>query len=307
MDEELLGTTVGERRLARRAWSHLEVVHALGIFGPDVLEAHQRLGIDDPLAGYVAARVGPMGPVGPEVATAAFHGFSPAMMHRALPALWEQVGPGEVVDVTRRAAGALLERLTEGLGDEVGRAAELARQAALFHPVEGRPLAAARSSLDWPDEPAHVLWEAATRIRESRGDGHVACLVTAGLDGIEAHLTVAGDTDTARSFLQRLRGWTGPEWQAAIGRLQQRGLLDEEGRLTEDGRRLRRELEERTDALAVPPWHQLGADAARHLVDGLQPVVRRVLDAEILPLPVFQDRDIDPRGAQSPETHTADG
>ena len=276
----------------------------MGIFGPDVIEAHGELGIADLISGYVAARVGPVGPVGPEVATAVFHGFSPQVMHRALPAVWEQVSPPQIVEATRQAAGTLLERLTNGLEDDVARAAELARQAALFHPIEGRALAAARSGVDWPEGPAHVLWEAATRVRESRGDGHVACLVTAGLDGIEAHLTVAGDTETARGFLQQLQGWTEPEWEAAIGRLRQRGLLDDEGALTDEGRRLRRDLEERTDALAVPPWRQLGEEATQQLVEALQPVVRRILDAEILPLPVFQDRDIDPRGAASPDAHT---
>lgn len=304
MESHLLTTSEQERALARRAWSHLEVVHALGIFGPEVVEAQRELGVDDLLTGYVAARVGPLGPVGPEVATAIFHGFSPPVMQRTLPAVWEQVPPERIVEVTREAAGALLERLTEGLEDEVARAAELARQAALFHPIEGRPLAAGRSSLDWPHELTRVLWEGATRVRESRGGGHVACLVAAGLDGIEAHLTVAGDTETARGFLQRLRGWSAPEWEAAIDRLRQRGLLDAGGALTDEGRRLRRRLEEHTDALAVPPWRQLGEEATQHLVEALRPVVRRVLDAEILPLPVFQGRDIDPRGPESPEAHT---
>jgi hypothetical protein len=303
VDADALGTSEQERALARRAWSHLEVVHAVGIFGPDVVEAHGALGIDDLLSGYVAARVAPMGPIGPEVATAVFHGFSPQVMRRALPAVWEQVAPQDVITATREAAGALLRRLTEGLDDEVARAAELARQAALLHPIEGRPLSAARTALAWPQDPAEVLWEGATRVRESRGDGHVACLVTAGLDGIEAHLTVAGDTDTARGFLQQLRGWTDPEWEAGIGRMRDRGLLDADGGLTDHGRRLRRDLEDRTDALAVPPWRQLGEEAAQQLIDALRPIVRRILDAEILPLPIFQGRDVDPRGAESPDAH----
>ncbi len=303
MDTEALGTSEQERALARRAWSHLEVVHALGIFGPDVIEAQGELGLDDLLSGYVAARVAPLGPVGPEVATAVFHGFSPAVVRRVLPGVWERIAPAEIVHTTRRAAGAQLARLAEGMEEEIARAAELARQAALFHPIEGRPLAAGRSALDWPEDPAELLWEAATRVRESRGDAHVACLVTAGLDGIEAHLTVAGDTDTARGFLQRLRGWSDPEWEAAIARLQERGLLDDAGGLTEAGRRLRRQLEERTDALAVPPWRQLGEDATQQLIEALQPVVRRILDAEILPLPIFAGRDVDPRGAESPKAH----
>lgn len=298
-------TTSEERELARRTWSHLEVVHAVGIFGPEVSRAHAALGIEDPVSGYVAARLAPVGAVGPEVARALFHGFSPTILRRALPAVWELTTPEAIVDVTRRATGETLGRLTEGLDDEVARASELAREASLFHPIEGRALAAGRSALAWPEEPHLLLWEAATRVRESRGGGHVACLVAAGLDGVEAHLTVAGDTEEARAFLGRLRGWTDPEWESAVRQLRDRGLLDDEGRLTAAGRELRDRLERHTDALAVPPWRQLGEEAGGHLLEALQPIVRRILDAEILPMPIFRDTDIDPRGPEAPEAHTS--
>jgi hypothetical protein len=300
---QLLDTTAGERELARRAWSHLEVIHAVGIFGPEVIEAHGSLGIDDLVSGYVAARVAPVGRVGPEVAGALFHGFAPAVMRRALPAVWELAAPETIIEVTRRAAGETLDRLVEGLEDELARASELAREASLFHPLEGRALAAGRSALGWPDEPHLVLWEAATRIRESRGDGHVACLVAAGLDGVEAHLTVAGDTKQAHAFLKGLRGWSDAEWEAAVRRLRDRGLLDAGGGLTPAGRELRDELEVHTDALAVPPWRQLGTDATERLLEALRPIVYRILDAEILPMPIFKGKTIDPRGPEAPEAH----
>ena len=303
MQAQLLDTTAEERELARRAWSHLEVVHAVGIFGPDVMEAHGEGGIEDPISGYVAARVAPVGAVGPEVAAALFHSFAPAAMRRALPATWELMSPAQLIEVTRRAAGDVLGRLGEGLEDEVARAAELAREASLFHPVEGRALAAGRSALSWPGEEHQLLWEAATRIRESRGDGHVACLVAAGLDGVEAHLTVAGDTDEARAFLKGLQGWSDPEWEAAVDRLRTRGLLDGDGALTEAGRQLRDGLEAHTDALAAPPWRRLGPESTEQLIEALQPIVYRILDAEILPMPIFAGKTIDPRGPGSPEAH----
>lgn len=305
MSAQLLDTTAGERELARRAWSHLEVVHAVGIFGPEVVEAHGALGIGDLVPGYVAARVAPVGPVGPEVATALFHSYSPAAIRRVLPSIWESVPPATIIEATRRGAAATLRPLTEGLDDDVARAGELAREVSLFHPIEGRALAAARSALAWPDDPHGLLWEAATRVRESRGDGHVACLVGAGLDGVEAQLTVAGDSEEARTFLRGLQGWSDPEWEAGVGRLRDRGLLDEHGDLTDAGRALRDELERHTDALAVAPWRQLGGEATEHLIGALAPIVRRILDAEILPIPVFRGRTIDPRGPGSPEAHTA--
>jgi hypothetical protein len=298
-------TTAGERELARRAWSHLEVVHAVGIFGPEVMEAHGALGIEDLLSGYVAARIAPVGPVGGEVAAALFHSFSPALTRRALPAAWETVSPEAIIDATRSAAGETLRPLTEGLENQVARAGELAREASLFHPIEGRALAAGRTALPWPDDAHELLWEAATRVRESRGDGHVACLVAAGLDGVEAHLTVAGDTEEARAFLKGLQGWSDPEWEAAVHRLRERGVLDEQGELTEAGRGLRDDLELHTDALAVPPWRRLGADATEQLIEALRPIVYRILDAELLPMPIFRGKTIDPRGPGSPEAHTA--
>jgi hypothetical protein len=98
-----------------------------------------------------------------------------------------------------------------------------------------------------------VLFEAAARIRESRGDGHVASLVAAGIDGCESHLTLAGDTEKVRRVLQPRRGWTDAEWEAAVRRLRDRGLLDDDGALTAAGADVRAGIERRTDALAVPP------------------------------------------------------
>ena len=47
-------------------------------------------------------------------------------------------------------------------------------------PDEGRALFAANATLDWPDHPLDVLWQAATLLREHRGDGHVALLLAEG-------------------------------------------------------------------------------------------------------------------------------
>jgi hypothetical protein len=245
--------TTGEDRLAaRRLWLHLECVHVPQYFSPQVAEAHLELGLELPWGGYTAGRIAPMGPVGPEVATATFYGFAPRLLAGALPAAWQAASPERVHEATVAAVGRTLAPVLEGLDAEVARAAELAREAAMLHPIVGRPLAAARSAAPWPDEPHLVLFEAATRLRESRGDGHVACLVAAGIDGCESHLTVAGDSDRLRAVLQPRRGWTDAEWDAAIARLRDRGILDDAGQLTAAGRRLRDEVEARTDALTVP-------------------------------------------------------
>jgi hypothetical protein len=280
---DTFATTAEERATARTLYEHLEVLHTLTYFAPAVHKAHAELGLALPWGGYTAGRIAPMGPVGPEVATAVFYGFSPTLLQDALPTAWETTTPARVLDVTAAAVDATLTELLEEFDGPVARAAELAREAALLHPIVGRPLAAARSSLPWPDAPRLLLWEAATRIRESRGDGHVATLVAAGIDGCEAHLTLGGDGDKIRRVLQPLRGWTDAEWDAAVARLQDRGILDAAGEPTDHGRAVRADIEERTDAAAVPPWRAFGAHRTEQLLEALRPIVRPVADAGILP------------------------
>jgi hypothetical protein len=287
------------RLTARRLWTGLEAVHVLVYFAPEVREAHAAAGLDTRLLSYVASRLGPLGEAGPELATAVLYGFAPRAVAGAVPEVWRRISPSEAVEVTTAAVGRVLEPLVDGLDREVLRAAENARQAASFHPIVGRPLAAARASLPWPDSPALVLWEAATRIRESRGDGHVACLVEADLDGPSSHLTLRGDTPEVRRRYGALRGWTDPEWDAAARSLEARGLLAQDGSLTAAGRELRTRLEQRTDELAARPWVALGAELAEQLRQDLSPLVRRIIAAEVLPGGIARHLagDTDPSGS----------
>jgi hypothetical protein len=268
---------------ARRLWTRLETVHVLVYFAPEVREAHAEIGLDTPMLSYVASRLAPLGPVGPELATAVLYGFSPRAVASAVPEVWRRVTPEQAVEVTRAAIGRALEPLVAGLEDDVLRAAELARQAASFHPIVGRPIAAACSAVPWPDTPPMVLWEAATRIRESRGDGHVACLVEADLDGAASHLSVRGDHPDLRRRLGALRGWSDAEWDAAARTLHERGLLDGSGALTDAGQQLRQRVETRTDELAAPPWSALGEEMTEQLRQATRPLVHRILEAGVLP------------------------
>ncbi|GGI09273.1 SCO6745 family protein [Egicoccus halophilus] len=268
---------------ARRLWARLEVVHTVVYFSPVVADAHARVGLEPGLMAYTAARVGPLGPVGPRTAAAVFYGFSPTALAEVLPSAWEWATPDEVVEATRAAVTRTLAPFAEGLEDEVVRAAELARQAAELQPLAGRPMAAARSELAWPDEPVSALWEAATRIREARGDGHVACLVAADVGGIESHLLPRGDGERLRAVLGPRRGWRDPEWDAALRRLQARGLLDADGAPTPRGAALHAEIEQRTDRLAAAPWTAVGTAITGQLEQALDPLVERLCASGLLP------------------------
>jgi hypothetical protein len=228
-----------------------------------------------------------MGAASPGLVTAVFYNFHPAMVARALPDAWALTTPDEVLAARLRVVDAALRRLlpehidTPGLGE----ATALAREAAEAPALSGRPLYGALRSLSWPEEPHLALWHATTLLREHRGDGHVAALTAAGLDGCEAHVALAATGRVTRATLQDNRKWNDEEWAAAEARLRDRGWLDAGGGLTEDGRARHQVVEDTTDALAGAPWDHLGPERTAHLLELLGPLARTVAERGGLPVP----------------------
>jgi hypothetical protein len=150
----------------------------------------------------------------------------------------------------------------------------------------GRPLGAANAALELPAEPHLALWQAATTLREHRGDGHVAALTHAEFDGVEALVTITAAGGEERENIQGRRGWTDEEWAEGERRLRDRGLLDSAGALTDDGCAARTAVEDLTDRLASAPWRSLGEAGTRRLYELLQPLSERIINRLALPLPV---------------------
>jgi hypothetical protein len=203
--------------------------------------------------------------------------------------------PQRYLEVRLSSVDAALHRLLgpDVLGSaQVAEAAEIARAAALAAPTAGRALAAANAALSWPDPPHLVLWHAQTVLREHRGDGHVAALLSAGVDPVEALVLFAADQAMDADWLRTRRGWSEPEWVGAVERLAGRGLVDPvEGvetaaggtpaglpaaTLTPAGRAVRDEVERRTDELADVPWAAVG-DRADRLVELVAPLVTAIM------------------------------
>ena len=196
-----------------------------------------------------------------------------------MPGTWRVAPPERFLDVRLAAVDAALRRLlgSELLGSAaVAEAASMAREAALAAPLAGRALAAANAALSWPEPPHLVLWHAQTVLREQRGDGHVAALLTAGLDPVEALVLFAADHGTDVPELRRKRGWTPEEWDAGAKRLTDRGLITG-GALTPSGRALRAEVEAQTDALADAPLAALGDRRAARLAALAEPLVAAIV------------------------------
>ncbi|MET7615845.1 hypothetical protein [Streptomyces sp. NPDC005408] len=270
----------------RQMWHLLEPLHAVVYYAPEVFEEFAALGYetDERWPSYFALRSAPLGAPGAGQVASAFYSFSLHKVAQHIPAAWDIAAPDEVLAARMRGVDRAYRAI---LGDavdspELAEAAALARRAAEAVNAAGRPLAAANAALAWPDEPHLVLWQAATILREHRGDGHLTALLAAGIDPVEALVSFAA-VGAAPEKTFASRGWSEEEWGAARERLAGRGLLDPDGRVTEAGRALRAEVERRTDALAAAPWAALGDQARDRLADLLGPFWVEVLGTGLMP------------------------
>ncbi|MGW0810353.1 SCO6745 family protein [Nonomuraea sp. NPDC002799] len=274
-------------RLARQMWHQLEPIHAALYFSPQAFETAAALGYDveSRWPSYFAYRTAPLGRAGTRLATAAYYSFSPETIAAHVPEVWKVASPERVLEARLEAVDRTYRHLLgeQVAGPEAREAAELARRAAESVSVAGRPFTAANLDLPWPQEPHLVLWQAATVLREHRGDGHLAALLAADLDGCESLVSFAAvGAAPVANFAGR--GWSEQEWAAAQERLAARGLVDSGGQATEQGRALRDQVERMTDELAAQPWRLLGADRAGRLVQLASPFLGAVFGAGILPM-----------------------
>lgn len=257
-------------RAARRAWhTAINPFHSTVYFSPDIAKELADLGITDPVAVNLATRSAAMGAVGAGAVTATFYNYRHDLIARHLPAVWDTASPRQVLDARLRAADTTLRRL---LGAETIASPELAEAADLaIRATEGctrhaRTLYSAHADLPVPEEPHLRLWHATTLLREHRGDGHLAALLFAGLDPLEALVshTATGKGMTAK-WTKSLRGWDQSDLDAASDRLRKRGILDADGELTEEGKAVREHLESETDRLDAAPYEHLGAEGLARL------------------------------------------
>ena len=148
-----------------------------------------------------AARGGRAGPV-----VALFYGFAPRMVERALPGVWALAAPDAVLAARIEGAVAAIAALDVATDEPmIAEAASLAHHAVEQADVGGRALGRPTRRCPgrrnrWPR-----CGSAATVLRELRGDGHVAALLTSGLSGLDA-LDLRAGSDLDRAVLQPARG-----------------------------------------------------------------------------------------------------
>ena len=263
-------------------WTLFEPIHAVTYFAPEARAAYEQAGLRGFWRGYFAGRAAPLGAASAAVVTASFFNFAPAFVARAIPGVWELVTPDEALRIRMAAATGALQSLLAGRDAEAATAADLLWRAIGELDFSGRVLAAADAALPVPREGLARLWQAATVLREHRGDGHFAALAAADIDGCEAVVLRCG-LDLRREDLQPVRGWTDEAWDEAVSRLTGRGWVGGDGELTSAGREAHEAVENATDWAASRPWARLGPDATAEIANALTPLAQAC--ASVVPYP----------------------
>jgi Helix-turn-helix family len=133
-------------------------------------------------------------------------------------------------------------------------------------------LYAALRALPVPEEPVARLWHAATLLREHRGDGHIAALVTEGIGGTQAHVLHALSEGISAEKFGRVHHLPSVRLAAVVNGMRARGLIEASGWLSDAGRESKQRIESLTDALAAPAYDNLTPSELNQLIADLQPI-----------------------------------
>jgi hypothetical protein len=239
-------------------------------FSPECHEAYAALGFSPSPAevGGVAMPDGPayftsrgsvLGQVPGEVVAATFGVFNPAVVVPLVTMGWSLVTADVIC--TARTEGAV-GQLTRILGDApvgLARATELLGQANERLRPEGRPLYAGLLGLGLPGGPIGDVWRLADRLREFRGDAHIAAWSAAEFDATEIGLLTELYWGLPMRSYIRTRAWSESDLDAGEARLEERGFVAD-GAFTRVGRAAREQVEVVTDQLCRPIVEALDDD-----------------------------------------------
>ncbi|HVL88943.1 MAG TPA: hypothetical protein VM841_01785 [Actinomycetota bacterium] len=260
---------------ARRLLQALEPVAAAHWFAPDWREEMAAAGIDDYAPAYFCSRAAPLGPVPWQVVHGLFYNWNPALVKMAVR--WDVCAPADAWAANLRGVNRALTRVLAAVdGAEIAKAAGMLREVATGCPQEGRGLYASYAALPWPDAPVEALWQAATALREFRGDTHVAVLVSHGLGPVEALVLNAAWIGADLQRYAGTRMWSEEDLKETVVALQDRAFLDASGAITDGGGKFREMIEMDTDRRALAPVEMLGA-AAEDVLAVLEPIGKAVL------------------------------
>lgn len=293
-------------QLIRTATKRLDTLHSSSYFSPIMSASYEEAGLGRS-AQYFAARACALGPASAELVAATFFSFNPTLIAKIVPSCWEAALPTQIHAARLRGVRALMASLNQSTNDE--DQAALIRSAAkrlrahlapviAGQDVSGRSLYAAHrfvlseeTSQPESEDPLFDLWVSTTLLREYRGDGHIAALVSHGLGGLEAGVL---DCATGRAWrpsaARRSRGWTEEAWRESASSLVTRGLLSDESdtaTLTAAGESFKESIEVATDLSVASAWSSIDDHALAIVREDAKLIAQAVSAAELMPTKLF--------------------
>jgi hypothetical protein len=265
-----MSTLTTEQARARILAATIEPMTGQVYFSPECHERYEALGfggspttindvaMPDGVA-YFCSRGSSLGQVPGQVVAAAFGVFNPAVVTPLVAQGWTLTDATTISAARTAGATDQLRRVLGDRPDGIERATVLLTRASDGLRPEGRPLFAGLLGLGLPGDPIGDAWRLADRLREYRGDVHIAAWTGAGFDATEIGLLSELYWGLPMKSYVRSRAWSDADLDQAEARLVERGLVAD-GAFTDEGRAVREQIELHTDAMSRPIVDNLGDD-----------------------------------------------
>ena len=232
---------------ARRLRDAFEPVAMHAVWSRQTYDALSAMGLNF-LTGYVWGRASGMGEPAAGVVVSSFACFEPGLITALYEEARAKVSRGDLVAAREEATIASLRATLDDVDDdEVSGVVTALRRGIDAADGTGRPLFSGLVSQPWPEHPVGQLWRACDIIREHRGDTHVAACVAAGVDAVAMNILTELWLGLPLHAYSASRAWPTETLDATADQLRGGGLMEGD-KLSKEGRRLREDIEARTDA-----------------------------------------------------------
>lgn len=237
-------------------------------FSPEAHAAYQALGYGPSSAemggvampemeAYFCSRGSVMGQVPGAVVASAFGVFNHELVERIVDAGWAKTDAITLCAARDEGGIGQLRRILGEAPAGVEEVRDLLAQGNAGLTPYGKPLYAGLSAQCRFDDPLADAWRLADRLREYRGDAHVAAWTNAGLSACEIGLMSELYWGLPARSYSRSRMWSEAQYDAAEARLEGLGLMADHV-LTDAGRDFREAIELDTDRACAPIIENLG-------------------------------------------------
>jgi len=270
--------------MARRMFELVEPIGLIPYSADEPNETMFALGFTNYWDTYFAGRAAPLGLATAAVVDALFYNFAPGEAARHIPKVWRTTTPEAAIAARELGCVKALRRILRDHVDtpSFAHAAELLIKAATSAPCEGRPMYASLLAIPIPiptDVVARFFYAAAL-LREHRGDGHIAALMTEGVGGLEAHVLFALDIGMPAEKFGRIQHLPAAQIAEVIDGMRNRGLIGDDGWLSDEGQSVKQRVEALTDDLAAKPYESLEPGELDELMAALEPLAVLLVAAQ---------------------------